>query len=65
MTLRATLSRVIIIGFMILIGFSLARSIYYKSFMGVLLSLVSFAAGIYFLLTVARLKQERDAEETY
>lgn len=65
MPLRATFSKMIVIAFMILIGFSLARSIYYKSIMGVTLSLVSFAAGIYFLLMVARLKQEQDAEETY
>lgn len=45
-----------------MVGFSLAKAIYYKSFMGILLALVSLGAGIYFLYLVAKAKAEMESE---
>lgn len=63
---RATLNRIIIIGFMVLVGFCLAKAIYHKSFMGIVLALVSLGAGVYFLYILAKAKDEMEmeAEET-
>lgn len=58
MSSRQLLSRLIIFGFMILVGFALAMGIYYKSFMGITLALVSLGAGIYFLQIVAKARRE-------
>ena len=61
---RSTLNRIIIIGFMVLVGFCLAKAIYHKSFMGITLALVSLAAVIYFLYILAKASEEREGEET-
>ena len=65
MTYRTFLNRIIILGFMGLVGFCLARAITTGSFMGVLLALVSLGAGIYFLhiLSKARREMEMQSEE--
>lgn len=61
---RSILSRLIIFGFMILVGFALAMAIYYKSFMGVSLALVSLGAGVYFIYLMGKAKREiQEAEE--
>lgn len=54
MVLRPLWGKLIIISFMILIGFSLARAVYSKSIMGILLSLVSLGAAIYFVHMAAQ-----------
>jgi general stress protein CsbA len=59
---RATLNRIIIIGFMVLVGFCLAKAIYHKSFMGIVLALVSLGAGVYFLYILAKAKEEMESE---
>lgn len=63
---RPTLNRLIIIGFMVLVGFCLAKAIYHNSFMGITLALVSLGAAIYFLyiLVKARQEMEMDTDET-
>ncbi len=61
---RPTLNKIIIIAFMVLIGFSLAKAIYHKSFMGITLALVSLGAAVYFLYVLAKAKEEMEAEET-
>ena len=68
---RQTLNRVIIIGFMVLVGFCLAKAIYNKSFMGIVLALVSLGAAIYFLYILVKAREEmtawppdRETEET-
>ncbi|MBK5273055.1 MAG: hypothetical protein JJE22_18805 [Bacteroidia bacterium] len=61
---RTFLNRLIIFGFMILVGYCLARSIQYKSVMGIILALTSFGASIYFLYLLAKAKEERAKEET-
>ena len=60
---RQVLNRLIIIGFMMLVGFCLAKAIYHTSVMGIILALVSLSAGIYFLYIVAKAKEEMEAEE--
>ena len=60
---RLTLNKIVIISFMVLIGFSLAKAIYHGSFMGITLALVSLGAAIYFLYVLAKAKEEMEAEE--
>jgi hypothetical protein len=60
---RSFLNKLIIIGFMVLVGFCLAKAIYHQSVMGILLALVSLGAGIYFLYLVVKAKAELEAEE--
>ncbi len=60
---RQTINRLVIIGFMVLVGYCLAKAIYHSSVMGIILALVSLAAGIYFLYILAKAKEEMEAEE--
>jgi hypothetical protein len=64
MTYRTFLNRLIILGFMSLVGFCLAKAISSGSFMGIVLALVSLGAGIYFLYMLARAKEEMQSEES-
>ena len=59
---RTTLNKIIIISFMVLIGFSLAKAIYHGSFMGITLALVSLGAAIYFLYVLAKAKEDMEME---
>jgi len=63
MTYRTFLNRIIILGFMALVGFCLAKAISTGSFMGILLALVSLGAGIYFLYILAKAKEEMRSGE--
>ncbi len=63
MTSKTLINRLIILGFMVLVGFCLAKAIYSGSVLGVILALVSLGAGIYFLYIVAKAKEEMEAEE--
>jgi uncharacterized membrane protein YhfC len=60
---RSLVNKLIIIGFMVLVGFCLAKAIYHKSFMGIVLALVSLGAGVYFLYLVVKAKTELETEE--
>lgn len=60
---KQTINRLIIIGFMVLVGFCLAKAIYHKSVMGIILALTSLSAGIYFLYMVAKANEEMKREE--
>lgn len=60
---RTILNRVIILGFMVLVGWCLARGIYYRSVMGIILALTSLGAGIYFLYLLAKMKEELHQQE--
>lgn len=60
---RSTLNKLIIIGFLVLVGFSLAKAIYHGSFMGITLALLSLGAAIYFLYTLARAREEMEKGE--
>ncbi|HEX7904201.1 MAG TPA: hypothetical protein VF487_10000 [Chitinophagaceae bacterium] len=61
---RTFINRLIIFGFLVLVGFSLAKALYHKSVMGIILALVSLLATIYFLYLVARIREEARKEET-
>jgi uncharacterized membrane protein len=63
MNSKTFLNRLIILGFMCLVGFCLAKAIYSGSVMGIILALVSLGAGVYFLYILAKAKEELDAEE--
>lgn len=63
MTPRTFFNRLIILSFMALVGFCLAKAIYNGSVLGIILALVSLGAGLYFLYIVAKAKQEMEAEE--
>jgi len=63
MTYRTLLNRLIILGFMVLVGYSIAKSIYSKSFMGILLAITSLIAGIYFLYLLANAKEYSSADQ--
>jgi len=60
---RHQLNRIIVIGFMVLVGYALAKAIYHNSIMGILLGLNSLAAGVYFLYLMVKAKEEMEAEE--
>jgi hypothetical protein len=60
---KIILYRLIILGFMVLVGFSMAKSIQSKSMVGLLLALTSLGAGIYFLYLVASSKEEMEREQ--
>jgi hypothetical protein len=62
MVSRTILNRLIIFGFVVLVGFSLAKAIYSNSTMGILLALTSLLAVIYFLHLVAKANQEMRQE---
>jgi hypothetical protein len=64
MTYRTFLNRLVILGFMGLVGFCLAKAISTGSFIGILLALVSLGAGIYFLYILAKAKEEMQSKET-
>ena len=64
MTYRTFFNRVIILGFLVLVGFGLARSIQYKSMLGVILALISLGAAIYFFYLLAKAQQEITEAET-
>jgi hypothetical protein len=61
---KQVLHRLIIIGFMVAVGFCLAKAIYHSSVMGILLAIVSLCAGVYFLYIVAKAREEMPACRT-
>jgi hypothetical protein len=64
MTPKKFLNRLIILSFMSLVGFCLAKSISVGSVMGIILALISLGAGIYFLFLLAKANEEMRSEET-
>lgn len=60
---KQTINRIIIFSFMVLVGFCLAKAIYHKSVMGIILAIVSLGAGIYFLYILAKAKEEMEREQ--
>ena len=63
MLARTFLNRLIILAFLILVGWCLARGIYYRSVIGTILALTSLGAAIYCLYLVGKLKQEQQRQE--
>ena len=57
---RPILNRLVVFGFMVVVGYAVAMAIYHKSILGILLALLSLGAGIYFLYLVANAKREME-----
>lgn len=57
------LTRFIVLCFMVLVGFSIAKSIYSASIIGFLLAITSLVAGIYFMYLLARVKEEQSEQQ--
>lgn len=60
--------RLLLLGFMVLVGFTIAKSFYVGSVLGAVLAFISLAAAIYFiylLLNVHSLSSRKSEEETY
>jgi hypothetical protein len=60
---KHTITRIVIISFLIVVGFALAKAFYLGSFMGIVLGMVSFCAGIYSLHILSTAKKELEREE--
>lgn len=60
---RSILNRLVILSFMGIVGFCLARAIYLQSVIGIILALTSLGAGIYFLYLLAKMQEEIQREE--
>ena len=58
---RSNLNRIIIFGFLVLVGFCLAKAISKQSTLGIILALVSLAAVITFLCIAAKAKADFEA----
>ena len=55
--------RIIFLGFMVLIGWSLARSIYFGSVLGIILAVISLGASLYFLFLLTKMKAELNSHQ--
>jgi hypothetical protein len=60
---NTSINRLVILGFMVMVGFSIAKSIQSGSITGFCLSITSLGAGVYFLYLLAKMKHEIEAEE--
>jgi len=60
MSAKTFINRLIVLSFMVLVGFSLAKGIQSGSTMGIILALTSLFAGTYFLYLVAKAKKEQE-----
>jgi disulfide bond formation protein DsbB len=60
---RPIFQRLLVIGFMVLVGFCLAKGIYSQSVTAVILAIISLTAGIYFVHLLHRANQEAEFEK--
>ena len=60
----ALINKAIILSFMVLVGYSIAKSIQAASPLGLILAIVSLCAGIYFLYLLAQAKEQAELEDT-
>lgn len=60
----ALINKAIILGFMVMVGYSIAKSIQAGSPLGLVLAIVSLCAGIYFLYLLAQAKKQAEQEDT-
>lgn len=61
MLYRSLISRGIILGFMVLVGYSIAKSLQAGSTLGLILAIVSLCAGVCFVYLLKQLSdQERE-----
>ena len=61
---RAVINVIIVFVFVALVGYSVAQSLKYESFIGFILALTSLGAAIYFIYLLTKARQETEAEET-
>ena len=61
---RTFVNRFLILSFMVLVGFSIAKSIQVSSLLGLILAIISLGAGIYFIYLLQQLNANREQEET-
>jgi len=64
MLLRPAINRLIILGFMGLVGFCFAKAIYSESVTGFILAGASLGAGVYYLILQAKAKRMMENEES-
>ncbi len=57
------ITRAIILGFMVLVGCSLAKSIQVGSSLGLILAIVSLCAGIYFVYLLTKVREQTEEQE--
>jgi general stress protein CsbA len=57
---KTTINRLIVLAFMVLVGFSLAKGIQSRSTMGIILAITSMFAGVYFMYLLAKAKHEQE-----
>lgn len=55
--------RLLMLAFMALVGFSIAKSLYVGSVIGTILAITSLGAGIYFVYLMLNLRVARNEEE--
>ena len=60
---RPFFQRLLIIGFMVLVGFCLAKGIYSQSAIAVVLAIISLTAGIYFVHLLQQANRETELEK--
>ena len=63
MNLRTVFNRLIILGFMVVVGFCIGKGIYYQSFWGIFLACIGLGAGVYFLYLLAKAKHDIEQQE--
>ena len=63
MNSRTIINRSIILSVFVIAGYLLARSLYYGSFIGIVLALVAIAAWSVFLYKLNKMQSENDTEE--
>jgi uncharacterized membrane protein (DUF373 family) len=61
---RVVINVAVIFIFVALVGYSVAQSLKYESFMGFVLALTSLGAAIYFIYLLTKAKQETETEES-
>jgi len=62
MNFRTIINRFIVLSFFVAAGYLLARSLYYGSFIGIVLALVAIVAWAYFLHQLNKMQEKRDAD---
>ena len=62
MNSRTIINKTLILSVFVIAGFLLARSLYYGSFIGVVLALIAIAAWTYFLYQLNKMQAKNEAE---
>lgn len=60
---RPIIQRLLVIGFMLLVGFCLAKGIYSQSVTGIILAIISLIAGLYFVHLLQHANDDREFEQ--